>query len=61
MFDAGLITLADDYSAIVSDRVLDMSRGYGRLQGKTLRLPGERTSYPSKAAIAYHREDIFVS
>ena len=59
MFDAGLIALADDYSVILSDRV-KKSKSYKQLQGKTLRFPQERTSYPSKAAMAYHREDIFV-
>ena len=60
LFDEGLLALNPDYSIIVSERVAAASKRYRQLNDRSLRLPSDPNSYPSKAAIDYHRADIFV-
>ena len=60
LFDEGLIALNPDYSIIVSERVTAASKEYRKLNGRSLRLPSDPNLHPSKAAIDYHRANIFV-
>jgi putative restriction endonuclease len=59
LFDEGLIAIDDDYCVLVSEKLRRMSSAYGALEGRKLRLPKDQDSRPVKAAIQFHRENIF--
>ena len=57
LFDAGLITIDDDYHLVVSDR-LD-SRSYAAYHGQEVLIPDESFHQPSKEALEAHRTVVF--
>jgi putative restriction endonuclease len=57
LFDAGLITLDDDYRIVVSHHLI--SNKYATYQGREIRLPSESFYSPSREALTVHRNIIF--
>ena len=57
LFDAGLLTLDDDYHIILSDYLV--SEEYAAYQGQEILLPSESFYSPSKEALMVHRGIVF--
>ena len=55
LFDLGLLTIADDLSVIVSNKLADPV--YQALHGKRITLPTEENARPSLDAIRWHRSN----
>jgi putative restriction endonuclease len=53
LFDAGLMSVADDYTILVAP---SLGHPYDKLHGKRMRLPKDRQHWPSKAALSLHRK-----
>lgn len=66
-FDAGLITVGEDFKILVSGKLAKfkndafLSSTIRSLQGKVLRFPKRLKFLPLKAALEYHRDVIFES
>jgi len=61
-FDRGLVSIDEDYRIIVSTHVLEDGEhiyGIGKLHGKTMSLPSEKTQYPAKEYTSWHRQNLF--
>lgn len=56
LFDLGLLKIDDDYTVVVSDLVADPA--YRHFQGQQIRLPPDRSSWPSKTALQWHRANV---
>jgi hypothetical protein len=57
LLDLGLISIDDEFRVMVSARVTDAE--YRMFCGREIRLPNQRESWPSKAALAWHRKEVF--
>jgi putative restriction endonuclease len=57
LFDAGLVTIDDDYRVVVSSRL--KSKGYASYHGQEVLVPDEDSRKPSKKALKVHREIVF--
>jgi putative restriction endonuclease len=57
LFDAGLITVDDDYHVVVSDRL--KSEGYAAHHGREIRVPATASNIPSREALEVHRTVVF--
>jgi putative restriction endonuclease len=57
LFDAGLITVDDDYRLVISNRL--KSEGYAAYNGQKVRLPNNASNRPSKEALELHRTGVF--
>ena len=60
LFDEGLITISDDYSIVASTRLTKVSKAYGNLHGREIRLPKNINDRPSILALRYHHSNIFI-
>ena len=63
LFDRGYVTVAPDYHFHVSDRLRrDFNNGenYFRLNGKTISLPAEEGSRPSREFLEWHSDTVFL-
>lgn len=63
LFDRGYATVDEDDRFVVGRRLKDdfeNGRSYYGLHGKPMELPQERVLRPSKEALAWHRENVFV-
>ncbi|MGD7007703.1 HNH endonuclease [Metabacillus sp. 84] len=58
LFDKGLITITDDYKIQVSSRL--HSPYYKTFNGVTISLPSNKELYPSKKALLFHRDKVFI-
>ncbi len=56
LFDNGLISIDKDYRVIISS--LLETTAYKRIKGKKLRLPQDKSHYPSQIALSYHNKFI---
>lgn len=64
VFDAGYLTLDEDFRVVVSDRVrTEFNNGneYRRLHGEKLRLPPNPKLQPDPGRLQWHRENRFVA
>lgn len=59
LFDAGLITVAEDLTIVLSPHL--PSGEYADLVGTSLALPSRTENRPSQAALTFHREHVFRS
>jgi putative restriction endonuclease len=57
LFDAGLITLDDNYRLVVSEHLI--SKEYAAYHGQEILLPSERFYSPSNEALTVHRDIVF--
>jgi putative restriction endonuclease len=57
LFDAGLLTIDDDYRLVVSSRL--ESEGYATYHGRKVLLPDEAAHGPSREALDVHRTVVF--
>lgn len=57
-FDAGVFTLADNYTVIISPHLVSAPDYV--IPGNSIRLPSSLTCYPDPASLAYHREKTFL-
>jgi putative restriction endonuclease len=63
LLDRGYVTIDDDQRFVVGRRLKDdfeNGRSYYGLQGASLALPAEPAMRPSRAAMAWHREHVFL-
>ena len=63
LFDRGYVTTDDNDKFVVGGRLkADFENGkvYYALHGSALRLPGDPTCRPSREALAWHRESVFL-
>lgn len=63
LFDRGYATVDEDDRFVVGRRLKDdfeNGRSYYGLHGSTIELPKERALRPSREALAWHRENVFV-
>jgi putative restriction endonuclease len=63
LFDKGYVTVDEEAKFVVSQRLKqDFSNGrsYYGLQGQTLGMPAEAARHPSREALAWHREQVFL-
>lgn len=63
LFDAGYVSVSDDYRFLVSRRIredYENGRDYYALHGKILHLPTELTQKPAKEFISWHHENIYL-
>jgi len=58
LFDAGLLTISDDYRLVLSALITDAS--YLPLQGTAIAMPADGLG-PSLAALRWHRENVFAA
>jgi putative restriction endonuclease len=62
LFDAGYVTFDENLRMVVSDRVrTEFNNGeeYRRLHGSTLLIPKNQQAQPDKAALEWHRSEVF--
>lgn len=62
VFDAGYVTIDEQYRFVVSERVkTEFNNGteYRRLHGSQLAVPRETSSWPDREALRWHNENIF--
>ena len=62
IFDAGYVTVDEQYRFVVSNRVktdFDNGNEYRRLHGSALALPTLQSSQPTKDALRWHNENVF--
>jgi putative restriction endonuclease len=57
LFDAGLVTIDDDYRLVVSNRL--KSKAYGAYHGQEVLVPDGVSHKPSKKALEVHRAIVF--
>jgi putative restriction endonuclease len=57
LFDAGLVTIDDDYRLVVSKRL--KSKGYVARHGQEVFVPDEDSRKPSREALKVHRTIVF--
>jgi putative restriction endonuclease len=57
LFDAGLITIDDDYRLVISNRL--KSEGYAPFHGQKVFMPDEVSRKPSREALEVHRTVVF--
>jgi len=63
LFDKGYVTIDEEHRLVVGRRLKDefaSGRSYYSLHGRALELPRETTTRPSTAALAWHRETVFL-
>lgn len=63
IFDAGYVTIDEQYHFVVSDRVrtdFDNGNEYRRLHGSVLTLPTIQRSRPARDALRWHNENVFL-
>ncbi len=63
LFDRGYVTVDSDYRFVVGRRLKDEfenGRSYYGLNGQTLALPGDPAFHPSRAALDWHRNHVFL-
>jgi putative restriction endonuclease len=63
LFDRGYVTVDEDYRFVVGDRLkqdYENGRSYYGLKGQDLVLPTESELRPDSAALAWHRERVFL-
>jgi hypothetical protein len=58
LFDKGLITIDQDYTLILSEKLENSY--YREYNGKKINLPNDKDVYPDKKAIKWHRRNKFV-
>ncbi|HWV51224.1 HNH endonuclease [Pseudorhodoplanes sp.] len=58
MFDRGLISVADDYSILVSDKLPEQARALLNTSGKLI-LPDDQSRYPNPYYLEFHRSCVF--
>ena len=58
MFDRGLISVADDYSILVSDKLPEQARALLNTSGKLI-LPDDQSRYPNAYYLEFHRSCVF--
>jgi len=61
-FDRGLVSIDEKYRIIVSTHVLEDGEhiyGIGKLHGKPMSLPLEKTQYPAQEYTIWHRQNLF--
>jgi putative restriction endonuclease len=64
LFDAGYVTVTPDYRFRVSERVraeYENGREYYALQDREIRRPGDTAAWPSRDALAWHGERVFLA
>jgi len=62
LFDIGYVTVSEDYRFEVSRRIreeFENGRDYYALQGKHMSLPSSKDTWPDKAFIEWHHENIY--
>lgn len=57
LFDAGLLTVVDEYRLAISSRL--KSEGYAAYHGRKMLLPDKATHWPSREALDLHRTVVF--
>lgn len=59
-FDAGLISLSDDYTVLVREKLVENDSVYGlkSLEGRKIRLPKERRFWPGREWVRWQRGNI---
>lgn len=63
LFDRGYVTVDEDERLVVGQRLkldFDNGRSYYSLSGQPLKLPAEPALRPSPAALAWHRDQVFL-
>jgi putative restriction endonuclease len=63
LFDSGYVTIDEEQRFFVGRRLKDdfeNGRSYYGLLGQALALPEDRTTHPSRSALAWHRETVFL-
>jgi putative restriction endonuclease len=63
LFDAGYVAVDEDYRFVVSPRLreeFENGREYYKFQGNRILLPGQSHLAPSKEAIRWHLENVYV-
>lgn len=63
LFDAGYVTVDGDHRFVVSRRLkddYDNGRVYYAWQGRSVEVPRDRTLRPDPAALAWHRDNLFI-
>ena len=63
LFDRGYVTVDEEYRFVVGRRLKDdfeNGRSYYGLHGQAITLPHEAAMRPSFAAIAWHRDQVFL-
>lgn len=61
-FDRGLVSVAEDYTILVSahiDELVDHPYSLSKLNGRSILLPQLPRYYPSQENLAWHRENVF--
>ncbi len=61
-FDRGLVSVAEDYTILVSahiDELVDHLYSLSKLNGRSILLPQLPRYYPSQENLAWHRENVF--
>jgi putative restriction endonuclease len=63
LFDSGFIAVNQDYKVLVSNKIqkyYENGREYRQLEGREIVLPGQRNNLPSKEAIQWHLDTVFL-
>ncbi len=63
LFDSGFIAVNQDYEVLVSNKIqkyYENGREYRQLEGREIVLPGHRNDLPSKEAIQWHLDTVFL-
>jgi putative restriction endonuclease len=57
-FDAGLISLSDDYTVLVREKLVENDSAYGlkALEGRKIRLPKEKRFWPGREWVRWQRD-----
>ena len=64
LFDKGYVTVDEDHRLVVGRRLkeeFENGRSYYGLHGHSLYLPDAKDFQPSSSALAWHREQVFLS
>ena len=57
LFDNGLISIDSDYKVVISSML--KSTEYGKINGKKIKLPQNKSYYPSPTALKNHNKLVF--
>ena len=60
LLDGGLISIDENFCLLVSKKLKNASSAYAKLDARELRLPTRDENRPSRAAVRYHRQHMFV-